>query len=542
MLTSGLRKMKFTSDQTQAITSKSSRIKVLAVAGAGKTTVLTERIRHLIGKGVPPEEILVMTFTNRMAMELKKKAKNIKYVGTFHAMCLRLIEGHCNAIGYPRISLIGDEERKVIFKNIIDSNYLKFKNQKTLQKYLSDFYTYGKNPLDHNFGLFKKIYFRFMKKAGLADYDLLEYLTKKVIYLLEGKFSHIIVDEYQDTSVIEKQIIDGLESENVFVVGDVFQNIYSFRGTTIKNLMEFEADEIIPLAQTFRCTSQISDFANSIIGLSGIDYPYKVISDKSGGSVEVIESKDVLAELKRVIDKYLKLFDPADIFVLNRTNSQIYDIKEYLPDYDIENVQGAVKTSLSMARFTAFLNMEINLYHDYGVERFLRLMDLANRDAINHWKVTARRERKKLFSAVVEEMPILDQWRQLGKRDISLFLKAHSLLSGERADQDNIPLVLDMVELYEEMNGSDPEEFVKWIADGGEIDKESDKMRIMTIHAAKGLENKVVIIPNVEDGTFPNARASIEEELRLMYVASTRASMKLIIIKSGDSIFCGGKE
>jgi len=531
----------FTPDQSQGIHSNANKIKILAVAGGGKTTVLSERIRRLIGLGVDKSSILAMTFTRRMANELMSRVQGLKYVGTFHSICLTILEAHPEAVGYQRVSLIGEEEHNVIIKDIINSNYLKFKSRKLLNKYLSNYYETGKRPIDYNFDLFCKLYFRFMKKEGLVSYDLLEHLVKVAIPLFEQKFEHVLVDEYQDTTPIEKDIIKLFNAPNEFVVGDVFQNIYSFRGTTIANLLEFKADEEIGMMDTFRCTIPIAEFANKVINMSSLDYPYRIKSIKKGSSVEFIKTADCLGELKKIIDHYSKIFNPKDFFILTRTNNQIFAIKEYLADYPIEDVNRSVKASLPIAQFTSFLQMDINLYHDYGVERFLKIAKMATLEEIHYWKSIARRERRRLYSVVVAQMPVFEQWKMMAGRAGSLFDKACGLLSGQ-GDPETVENALSLINKYEELYGSSYSDFIEWVMSSDDLidDAQTGSMSVMTIHAAKGLENKIVIIPFIEDGVFPSARSPIEEELRLMYVAATRASFKLIGIQTGESIFTKG--
>jgi DNA helicase II / ATP-dependent DNA helicase PcrA len=529
--------MKLTDNQQRAINSNAARIKVLAVAGSGKTTVLTKRVKRLIREGVDPDEILILTFTRKMAKVLSARVGKLKWVGTFHALCFKMIEIQPTLIGYKKVFMIDENERKDIVKNIIENNYLKFKNQATLSKWLADYYTLGVIPHDHNFKLFIKLYSHFMKKSGLLDFDMVEYFVKKVIASGNIVFKHVIIDEYQDTSIIEKQIVDLINPPNIFIVGDVFQNIYAFRGTTIENIVNFKADEEIGMSDTFRCPIPVTDFANSIIDLSSLNYPYRLVSKKRGAVVDIINSSNFFVDLKVVIDKYLKIFSPDDFYILTRTNQQVADIKAILEDYPVEDVKGALWRSQPMSQFSAFLRMSINLYHNYGVERFVRAMKLSTNVEINLWKVEARRQKTKLLDIVKRENSLMIQYELLAKRDISLTEKAQGLLGGER--YDNLNEIYELIQTYEDAHGSDPIKFINWLLSNSAQDNITNKkkIKVMTMHVAKGLENKVIILPFIEDGIFPNARAPIEEELRLMYVAATRAEKKLIIIKTGESIF-----
>jgi len=465
---------------------------------------------------------------------------NVKMVGTFHALCYKIIAPVCDSFGYKKISIIGVIERDQRIKTIMEEIFTKEKKT-DIEKRLSAYFHTGEIYKYGDFKVFLKLYLAQMRRDGLVDYDMIEYFAKKVIVEKGITFKHVIVDEAQDTSPVEDEIINLLGAENVFIVGDVFQNIYEFRGTTIDNLLNFKSDIEIDMSTTFRCPKPIASKANEIIENSELDYPYRLKSRKNGPSISVIECENSVEATREEVIRYAKSFELRDIFILCRLNHQVDIIKEALPDYEIEDISGGNMDTTVMNQFTSILRAHANMYHDYGVTRMVTSLKLCSNDTLFLWKRKAKREKVKLLSIVKKEIPYIDNYIKIFFKDITLLEKAKEFFSMRYINSDMYRREIGFIEEYQEnVGGSNDMDFVDWLLTGTMQDRltDSNSIKVMTVHAAKGLEAGLVIIPFVRDGVFPHRRASLSSEERLMYVAVTRASTKLVLIKDGDSMFC----
>lgn len=336
--------------QRKAVTTIKGPVMVIAGPGSGKTRVLTYRIAHLIHEGVPPWEILALTFTNKAAREMKERIEKVVgnranriWAGTFHSIFARILRTEAEKIGFPSSFTIYDsDDSKNLIKNIIKEKNLDVKvyspnviknrissaksnlitpKAYAMNKQLRDQDRASKHPHLHD------IYATYMlrcKKAGAMDFDDLLY---QMFYLLHknpddvvtkyrNRFKYVLVDEFQDTNYLQYAIIRKLvnypdSEKNLSVVGDDAQSIYAFRGATIQNILDFEKDypalQTFKLEQNYRSTEHIVQAANDIIAYNPKQIKKKIWSHKgSGEQIKVLRTPTEKDEARKVIDIILE--------------------------------------------------------------------------------------------------------------------------------------------------------------------------------------------------------------------------------------------
>jgi len=543
--------MDLTDDQNRIIHSRADKILVHAVAGSGKTTVLVERIKQYLKDGIDASKMLVFTFTNKMSRELESRLKGfrkIQHIGTFHSYCLDLLKKNLDAIGYKDITIISETEKQEIYNSIAGENFLRFPSKKHLQREMQKYYTEVPElgDLDLELGVFIKLYLAFMKKNCFMDYDLLEHYAIPIAKKESGKIECVVVDEYQDTSLMEAGMIEAFTAKKVFVVGDVFQSIYEWRGATVRNIQSFEADEVWEIDQTFRCSEPICAIANKLIHYNEIGYEMDIKSMLSGSPVDVIQStpEETIEAIRKVLGKYLNLYSPGDIFILCRTNKQVNEIASNLKDYPLSDVKSERAIMRYLEYFVYLCRMHVGFYTNYNTDRVLSSLKIESPDILLGWNIQARQQKRKLYHIASEKSGLFKQFLHIVRNDRNLAEKARmffGLLGFPFGDGIYVDEAIELVKLYGELNGPDLSKFVSWFIDkqedGDSAAIEDKKIAVMTVHQAKGLERPLIIIPYIDDNTFPNPKSNPQEELRLMYVACTRAKQKLILIKTGNSVW-----
>lgn len=372
--------------QQQAVTQVNGPVLVVAGPGSGKTRVLTFRIAHLIQSGVPPWEILTLTFTNKAAREMKERIEKVVgpaaskvWAGTFHSIFARILRVEAEKIGYPSNFTIydSDDSKNLIAtiikemnldKNTYSANAIRSrissaksnlitpklyqKNEELMQQDRM-----SKRPF--TYAIYEKYTAR-CKKAGAMDFDdllyrLFELLQRNPDNVLEkyrDRFKYLLVDEFQDTNHLQYAILRKLvhydgSPRNICVVGDDAQSIYAFRGATIQNILDFEQDfksygiQVFKLEQNYRSTDHIVQVANEVITYNSRQIPKKIWSDKGEGQkIKVIKALTDTEEGKRVTDQILEQknryhLSNSDIAILYRTNAQSRIFEEYLRRYNI---------------------------------------------------------------------------------------------------------------------------------------------------------------------------------------------------------------
>jgi DNA helicase II / ATP-dependent DNA helicase PcrA len=590
-------------DQLDAVVHEDGPLLVVAGAGSGKTRVLTHRIAHLIHQGVHPSKILAITFTNKAAKEMRDRVRELvgpvvktMWVSTFHSACVRILRANGEAIGYPRQFSIYDsaDSNRLVSYVIRD---LGLDSKRFTPRGVQGIISLKKNELvspaqmmDQAENIFDRkhaeVYAEYqarLLKAGAMDFD--DLLTNVVRLLRDHgnilehyreRFSHILVDEYQDTNQAQNEIVLMLAGghHNVCVVGDTDQSVYRFRGADFRNILQFE--EAFPdvttvvLDQNYRSTQTILDAANAVIDNNTERKPKALWTDLGSGDQiiryhaddEGDEATFIASTAKQTHDE--RLADWRDIAVLYRTNAQSRVLEEAFMRVGVPyKVVGGTRfyDRREVKDAMAYLRVVVNPTDEVSLKRILNTPKRGIGDAsIDKLDVFARSE----------AIPFVDALRRCeeagvgGKavRGIASFIELLDGLNATAADAsygpgDVVQLALEGSGYLAELEAEDTieshtrienlgelvgsareftiiEEFmeqVALVADTDQLD-DDDQVVLMTLHSAKGLEFPTVFLAGVEEGIFPHVRAltepvEMEEERRLAYVGITRAMRQL---------------
>ncbi len=591
---------------------------VIAGAGSGKTRVLTYRIAHLMQGGIDAFNILALTFTNKAAREMKSRiaglvgdseAKNL-WMGTFHSVFARLLRSDGPKLGYPSNFTIYDTQdsqrliASIIKEMGLDKDLYKFKQiQSRISSCKNSLITvkaYYQNPelqeadtaaRRPRFGEIYQEYVERCFKAGAMDFDDLllrtnELLTRfpEVLAKYQDRFRYILVDEYQDTNHSQYLIVKALSDryQNICVVGDDAQSIYSFRGANISNILNFQRDyedvAVYRLEQNYRSTQNIVKAANSIIANNKHQLE-KVVwtANEEGARIKLhrsITDADEGRYVARSIfeNKMQKQLANSDFAVLYRTNSQSRSIEDALRKKDIPyRIFGGLSfyQRKEIKDVLAYLRLVINTKDEEALKRVINFPARGiGQTTVDRLIVAANHYKRSIFE-VMENIERLDLKIHSGTRqkleDFVNMIKSFQVIN-EQADaftlaehfakktgllleykKDGTPEGVTRMENVEELlNGikdfvegqleiadakGDITEFLKDVALATDLDQDtsdSDRVALMTIHLAKGLEFPYVYIVGLEEDLFPsamsmNTRSELEEERRLFYVALTRA-------------------
>ncbi len=603
---------------------KDGPLMVIAGAGSGKTRVLTYRIAHLMEQGVDSFNILALTFTNKAAREMKKRiativgnseAKNL-WMGTFHSVFAKLLRFDGDKLGYPSNFTIYDTQdsqrliASIIKEMGLDKDIYKYKQiQNRISSYKNSLITvkaYFQNPeLVEADAMAKRprlgeIYQNYVDrcfKAGAMDFDDLllrtnELLTRfpEVLMKYQDRFRYILVDEYQDTNHSQYLIVKALSDryQNICVVGDDAQSIYSFRGANISNILNFQRDyddvAVYRLEQNYRSTKNIVNAANSIIEKNK-DQLEKVVwtSNDEGNKIKIHRSITDAEEGRYVAESIFEnrmqqQMGNGEFAVLYRTNSQSRAIEDALRKRDIPyRIYGGLSfyQRKEIKDVLAYLRMVINPKDEEALKRIVNFPARGiGQTTIDKLVVAANHYGRSIFE-VIEHLDKLDLKINSGTKrkleDFVTMIKSFQIMN-EGADaftlaehvakktglllefkKDGTPEGIGRMENIEELlNGikdfvegqkeladatGNISEFLEDVALATDLDKDTgddDRVALMTIHLAKGLEFPYVYIVGMEEDLFPsamsmNTRSELEEERRLFYVALTRAEKQAFL-------------
>lgn len=597
---------------------KEGPLMVIAGAGSGKTRVLTFRIAHLMAQGVDPFNILALTFTNKAAREMKKRiagivggseAKNL-WMGTFHSIFARLLRFDGDKLGYPSNYTIYDtQDSQRLISSIIkemglDKDIYKYKQiQNRISSYKNSLITvkaYFQNPeLMEADAMAKRprlgdIYQNYVDrcfKAGAMDFDDLllrtnELLSRfpEVLMKYQERFRYILVDEYQDTNHSQYLIVKALADrfQNICVVGDDAQSIYSFRGANITNILNFQRDyddvAVYRLEQNYRSTKNIVNAANSIIANNKNQLEKVVWTANDEGTKIKLHRSTTDAEEGRYVagsifeQKMQNQRANGDFAVLYRTNSQSRAIEDALRKRDIPyRIYGGLSfyQRKEIKDLLSYLRLVINPKDEEALKRIINFPARGiGQTTLDRLTVAANHYSRSIFE-VMENLDKIDLKINTGTKrkleDFTNMIKSFQIMN-ESADafslaehvakktgillefkKDGTPEGIARMENIEELlNGikdfvegqkeladakGDITEFLEDVALATDLDKDTgddDRVALMTIHLAKGLEFPFVYIVGMEEDLFPsamsmNTRSELEEERRLFYVALTRA-------------------
>lgn len=609
--------------QREAVLHREGPIMIIAGAGSGKTKVLTTRIAHLLATGVDAFRILALTFTNKAAAEMRERIEKILgtnearnlYIGTFHSVFARILRAEAEKLGYPRnFSIYDTEDSKNVLKAIIKELNLSDKVYKpspvynrissaknsliTAAEYLNDFALQNQD-IKTNRPLIGKIYEAYTERCmrnGAMDFDdlLLKFYQLLTTFpeslsKYQRKFEYIMIDEYQDTNNAQYQIIKllGAMHENVAVVGDDAQSIYSFRGATIENILKFQSDyddaRVVKLEQNYRSSQNILNAANIVIAKNKGQIPKKLwTSNVTGEKIKLVRTNTDNDEGKYVADqiqeqKLRNHYHNSDFAILYRTNAQSRSFEENLRRMNIAyRIYGGISfyQRKEIKDFLSYLRVIINPHDEEALKRIInypvrgigkttieRAILAANNQQISLWEAFRNASQSGLRGASVEKIKefvlMIEMFQsELTRKnayDVAVLVGKHTGLVKELfndktveglARYENVQELLNAIkeftatptedgELLDKSLGSYLQQ-ITLLTDADEDKEESDVVKLMTIHAAKGLEFPVVFVGGLEENLFPsgmsiNTIEELEEERRLFYVAITRAKSRLFL-------------
>src|SRR5580698_9092565 len=438
--------------QRQAVLHKDGPIMIVAGAGSGKTKVLTTRIAHLLSNGVDAFNILALTFTNKAAKEMKERVERILgnnearnlYIGTFHSVFARILRAEAPKLGYPHHFTIYDtDDAKSVVKTVVNELNLDDKHYKPgivynrisqaknslvgPADYATDYYIQQEDTRSNRPAI-AQIYDAYSKrcfKNGAMDFDdllfkMYELLKNfpEALHKYQHKFKYILIDEYQDTNPAQYEIIKllGAVHENVCVVGDDAQSIYSFRGATIENILQFQKDyddvKVVKLEQNYRSTQSILNVANDIIGNNKNQLPKKLWTDNSEGEkISLVRTATDNEEGKFVADtiqeqKLRNHFQNHEFAILYRTNAQSRAYEESLRRMNIAyRIYGGLSfyQRKEIKDYVAYLRVVVNTRDEEALKRIInyptrgigktsidRAVLAANENNITLWEVLER--------------------------------------------------------------------------------------------------------------------------------------------------------
>ena len=609
-------------------------VMIIAGAGSGKTRVLTYRIAHIIKQGNDAFNILALTFTNKAAKEMKRRietvvggeAKNI-WMGTFHSVFAKILRVEAEKIGYPKDFTIYDtDDSKSLIKTIVKEMNLDEKLYKPGVVYnrisncknsLITAKEYIKIPelleADSSTGrpLLSKIFAAYQArcfKSGAMDFDdilLNTYALLKghpdALNKYQHKFKFIMVDEYQDTNLCQYMIVKSLAAmyENLCVVGDDSQSIYSFRGANIANILNFEKDypdlNVFKLEHNYRSTSNIVNASSSIIAKNKEKLDKKIYTDNpEGDKISIFKSPSDNEEGKSVAnsifeEKNQKQKANSDFAILYRTNAQSRSFEESLRKLNIPyRIYGGMSfyQRKEVKDMIAYLRVVVNPNDEEALKRIInyparkigntsidKLLVLAAENEKTIWGILSEVHRYPILGAAAAHlrdfhMMISSFQTMLNTKnayEIAEYVaKQSTLLKTLYEDKtvegvskhENLVELLNAMKEFTEDDTSEKEKdlsaFLQDIAlytDADKDDDDNNKVTLMTIHSSKGLEFRNVYVVGLEENLFPsmlslNSRQELEEERRLFYVAATRAEEKLTLsyatsrFKYGNLIPC----
>lgn len=610
--------------QRQAVTSTDGPVMVIAGPGSGKTRVLTFRIAYLIQSGVLPWNILALTFTNKAAREMKSRIESVVgsdaqkvWAGTFHSIFARILRVEAPKIGYPGDFTIYDtDDTKNVVKDIVKELGLETKvynpgavrnrissaksNIITHKMYadnveLMEQDRFNRRPMTY------KIYERYVKrleKNGAMDFDdlllnmfkLLYQNPENVVEKYRRQFEFVLVDEFQDTNYLQYEIVKRLTKydqsrENICIVGDDAQSIYSFRGATIENILQFQKDypstQVFKLEQNYRSTHHIVNAANDVITYNSRQIKKEIWTSKEEGQrIRIIRALSDTEEGRKITSSILELktrnhLANKEIAILYRTNAQSRIFEEYLRR---QNINYRIYGGLSFYQrkevkdLLAFMRLTVNPSDDEALKRALvnprRGIGKTTVDKLmNYSQNTAQTGLAAISEAPIKGrgIKLLVEFRNLimafqkysqshSAYDTALYIYKHSGLQNAYTSDnslegvarlENLAALLDGVQEFteaDEVIGTANEDrslsaYLQNIALLTDFDtdpEDDDFVTLMSVHAAKGLEYRAVFVVGLEENLFPSfmsmdTQDGIDEERRLFYVAITRAEEYLTL-------------
>ncbi len=645
--------------QKEAVFTVNGPVLVLAGAGSGKTTVLVNRISHIINYGdayyreteAPeginmgymqylvdygdniqirdflkqtavdpafPSQVLCVTFTNKAAEEFRTRLKSSLgdsageiWAGTFHSICVRILRRHIHLLDFDNSFTIydSDDSKKTITAclkklNLSDDIMTPAVLQNEISRLKEKGYTaeeFAQTASDFRERHISSVYTEYskaLKQASALDFDDIILYTNmlfdtypEILEKYQKQFKYILVDEYQDTNPSQSQLIEALagDRQNVCVVGDDDQSIYSFRGATVENILDFDktfpAAKVIRLEQNYRSTQNILNAANEVIANNTGRKGKTLWTDAGDGEKITLKKLPTQLEEAAYIVNYIddkvrtRMNGYGDFAVLYRVNAQSNAIENALSHAHIPyRVYGGIRffERKEIKDAVAYLSLILNPRDDIRAKRIINvpargigkttldgLEALSGREGISLLEAASRADefpglsraypKLNAFCMLIEELREFSQKHTLGElvdKVMELTRYKQYLISGEDGEDKlrNIEEFISSARLFEE-TAEDPSlraflEDISLVSDTDDYESDAPRVTLMTVHSAKGLEFNTVFLPGFEEGLFPSSRSmgerkELEEERRLAYVAMTRARKQLIILHTATRMMYG---
>lgn len=608
-------------EQRRAVETTEGPLLIQAGAGSGKTKTLTHRIAYLIQtRKASPFNILAVTFTNKAAREMRERVALLlgedpdnrsfmPYMGTFHSICVRILRQDGESIGIPRSFVIFDESDRIAAVKqackelAVDEKSFPAKliasmisNAKNDLMTPDDFSGTGSSPAERTAAQVYPIYERALKEAAAMDFD--DLIGKTVHMLLTQKeirekwqrrFKYIMIDEYQDTNAAQYKLVKMMtnKNNNIAVVGDDWQSIYSWRGADFRNILNFEKDypncTVIKLERNYRSTKAILDAAHGIITKNRQRSDKRLWTDVDFGlPVQMVQAANERAEGEAIVRRIRNGIDGgrrkySDYAVLYRTNAQSRTVEENFIHYGVPyRIIGGQRfyDRKEIKDLMAYLRL---VFQPEDRVSFQRVVNVPARGvgarSVENFFLWKQANRMTLFDALTQ----VAECETLTDRAIKGLSEFGDMLATIRSIAEDTPpggivdSIIRRIDYLNYVNDGTPAgeskaenvkelisvaqnytddglalflEEVSLVSDVDQADTDGNAVTLMTLHAAKGLEFPVVFMVGMEESVFPHSRAlydeaEMEEERRLCYVGMTRAREELYMLYTVSRMLFG---
>lgn len=609
--------------QKEAVLAVEGPVCVIAGAGSGKTKALTSRIAHMIDKGISPSNILAITFTNKAAKEMKSRVASLLNdneitkqltISTFHSFCAKMLRYNLPYVKELEegFTIMDEDESLAAMKTVFKKKNIDPK--KLSLKGVLNFISTCKNNLIHwqesntEVKIYVELYHSYqdyLKFYNRCDFDDLLLLTSdllrnnpKVLECYQDLYKYILIDEYQDTNYAQYAIAHMLakKNKNIFVVGDVDQAIYGFRGSNYRIILNFKKDypqaKIIKLERNYRSVPMILEAANKVIENNTERIPKNLWTSEikqtpifyHKAATNFAEATWVLEQIQRELRNG---YSYKDVCVLIRNNSLSFDIENTFVQHNIPYIlvgakkfydRKEIKDVLSYLKILENPNDLISLKRiinnprrNIGESSYTNLEEFFLMEDKNFIEVGELLKEDKVFISIPkktknsfidfvslikkykgEKINPLAKFVETFLKDMNYIQQYETDLNDDDKEENemrlnNIYILLRTIKVFQEKFPSsslgDFLEYVSLLSDADTIKQEEDKVTIMTCHASKGLEYPIVFLIAFEDGILPHwasvSEGNVEEERRVCYVAITRAKEKLYISNARKRISFG---
>jgi DNA helicase II / ATP-dependent DNA helicase PcrA len=608
-------------EQQKAVLQTDGPLLIQAGAGSGKTKTLTHRIAYILQNNLAfPSQILAVTFTNKAAKEMRSRVAELlgenpddrsflPYMGTFHGVCVRFLRQDSEHIGIPRSFVIYDEsDRLATIKQVSKALMIDEKSfpPKTISGLISSAKNEAMTPAEYagrSNSPAQKVaaqvfprYQKLLRDAGALDFDDLIAKTLQLFSTVDevrnkwkSHFKYIMIDEYQDTNSAQYKLVKCLvnDNQNIAVVGDDWQSIYSWRGADFRNILNFEGDyrnvTVIKLEQNYRSTKPILDGAHAVISKNKQRSDKKLWTAETTGkpiqvvsvSTERAEAETVVRRIKNAVDGGTRRFN--EFAILYRTNAQSRSIEEAFLHYGVPyRIVGGqrfydrkeIKDIIAYLRFIfqpadsvsfeRIVNVPTRGIGKVSLQRFYEWKESENIsliEALGRAIEVPKLPKKaaiglseiydivRSIEVVMEDSAVVGIIDSLIKRIDYMYYLSDGTPSGE-AREENVKELLSVAKEYNDLGLAGFLEEVSLVSDLDTTDFGTNVTTLMTLHAAKGLEFPVVFMVGMEETIFPHSRAlydqsEMEEERRLCYVGMTRAKDELYMLHAASRMIYG---